>query len=200
MSAGRPLEKFDLPEGWQIEVLQLYKQGASDVEVKAYIYEIRGTFSNDLWVRWMDQEIEFSETIKNGRILRGLNIRKPTNSKLIEKLEIRRKNRKSEYKGENKIIQSLRSMLNYHTKNKGGKFNKKTFNLLGYSKQEYIQHIENSLKDGMSFDNYGLWHIDHIKPVSKFNLTDENELRKCWSLSNLNPLWAFDNLSKGSRL
>lgn len=68
MSAGRPLETFDLPEDWQIEVLQLYKQGASDVEVKAYIYELRGTFSNDLWVRWMEQEPEFSETIKIGKM------------------------------------------------------------------------------------------------------------------------------------
>lgn len=66
----RPLETIsDLPEGWYNEILDLYKQGASDVEVKALIYEWRGSFSNDLWERWMKDELEFSETIKTGKML-----------------------------------------------------------------------------------------------------------------------------------
>lgn len=67
--AGRPLERFDLPEGWQHEVISLYEEGASDVEIKAHIYRIRGSFSNDLWDRWKRDEEEFSETIKAGKIL-----------------------------------------------------------------------------------------------------------------------------------
>lgn len=47
----------------------MYDQGASDVEVKAHIYNLRGSFSNDLWDRWMDEEAKFSETIKRGRML-----------------------------------------------------------------------------------------------------------------------------------
>ena len=47
----------------------MYRDGASDVEVKAYLYELRGSFSNDLWVRWMKEEREFSETIKVGKML-----------------------------------------------------------------------------------------------------------------------------------
>jgi hypothetical protein len=69
MGAGRPLEKLYLDKGWQIKVLELYNEGASDVEVKALIYEIRGSFSNDLWDRWISDEPEFSETIKVGRML-----------------------------------------------------------------------------------------------------------------------------------
>lgn len=69
MRIGRPKEAFDLKKDWQIEVLDLYKEGASDVEIKALIYKERGSFSNDLWDRWMDEEPEFSETIKMGRIL-----------------------------------------------------------------------------------------------------------------------------------
>ena len=68
MSVGRPKEQLDLPEGWYNDILDMYKQGASDVEVKAYIYEFRGSFSNDLWDRWMKEEAEFSETIKIGKI------------------------------------------------------------------------------------------------------------------------------------
>ena len=66
---GRPLLEFDLEKDWYIKVLDLYKEGASDVEIKALIWEKRGSFSNNLWDRWMKEEEEFWETIKMGRIL-----------------------------------------------------------------------------------------------------------------------------------
>lgn len=69
MGAGRPLEEFNLPENWQINVLEMYREGCSDVEVKAFIHELRGSFSNDLWDRWLKDEQEFSETIKMGKML-----------------------------------------------------------------------------------------------------------------------------------
>lgn len=67
--AGRPKKVLDLPDGWYHNVLNEYKMGASDVEIKAYIYSVRGSFSNDLWDRWLQEEPEFSETIKTGRML-----------------------------------------------------------------------------------------------------------------------------------
>lgn len=69
MPAGRPQSELDLPEGWYNSVLELYQEGASDVEVKAWIYSVRGSLSNDLWERWIAEEPEFSETIKTGKIL-----------------------------------------------------------------------------------------------------------------------------------
>lgn len=67
---ARLKERIDtLPNEWYKEVLNLYSQGASDVEIKALIYNWRGTFSNDLWDRWIEEEEEFSETIKKGRML-----------------------------------------------------------------------------------------------------------------------------------
>lgn len=66
---ARPLSQLDLNEGWQDAVLGLYEEGGSDAEVKGLIYRMRGSFSNDLWDRWLNDEPEFSETIKMGRLL-----------------------------------------------------------------------------------------------------------------------------------
>lgn len=66
---SRPKAIFDLPQDWYIEILSLYKEGASDVEIKALIYQWRGSFSNDLWDRWLKEEEQFSETIKMGKLI-----------------------------------------------------------------------------------------------------------------------------------
>lgn len=65
---SRKKQALDLPEGWQHVIVDLYKEGASDVEIKALIYDWRGSFSNDLWDRWLVDEKSFSETIKKGRM------------------------------------------------------------------------------------------------------------------------------------
>jgi hypothetical protein len=70
MPAGRPLETIeDLWKGWYNDILGLYMEGASDVEIKALIWKKRGSFSNTLWDRWMAEEPQFSETIKMGKLL-----------------------------------------------------------------------------------------------------------------------------------
>lgn len=68
-SVGRPQANLNLPDGWEATVLELYQQGASDVEIKAQIIEWRGSISNSLWNRWMKEEKKFSTTVKRGRIL-----------------------------------------------------------------------------------------------------------------------------------
>ena len=65
--------------------------------------------------------------------------------------------------------------------------------LLGCSWQEAKEHFEHLFKEGMSWENHGEWHIDHIRPVSSFS---ENELHLMNHISNLQPLWAEDNLAK----
>lgn len=195
----RPKEKLDLPNGWYDEVLELYSEGASDVEVKALIYTWRGSFSNDLWERWLKEEDEFSEVIKKGIKIRGNKRKIPTDQKHLDYLKHRRLNRKNEYKGNNKIVVSLRSLLSYHLKNKNVNFSKKTFELLGYSKNDYIENILGKLHPNMTIENYGQWHVDHIKPCSKFDLSKESEIKKCWDLNNLQPLWAIDNLKKSNK-
>lgn len=78
----------------------------------------------------------------------------------------------------------LKNTLKRLGKSKEGK----TIDLLGYSVLELKQHLELLFTDGMSWDNYGEWHIDHIKPVSSFNV--DTPIHVVNNLSNLQPLWA----------
>jgi hypothetical protein len=69
-----------------------------------------------------------------------------------------------------------------------------------YTNEELFNHLESQFTDGMSWDNMSEWHIDHIRPIASFNYdsTDHPEFKECWALENLQPLWATDNMSKGS--
>lgn len=73
--------------------------------------------------------------------------------------------------------------------------------LVGYSRQELLAHIELQFVKGMSWANYGEWHIDHIRPVSSFSFTsfDCPDFKDCWALTNLRPLWAAENIAKGAK-
>ena len=74
--------------------------------------------------------------------------------------------------------------------------------LVGYTAQQLKDHIEKQFSSGMSWDNYGDWHLDHIIPKSffRYKSTDDIEFRYCWSLNNLQPLWAKDNMKKGDSI
>lgn len=86
-------------------------------------------------------------------------------------------------------------------KERGIKKTNKTFVLLGYTIEELMIHLEKQFTDGMSWDNYGEWHVDHKKPMALFEFisTDDEGFKACWKLENLQPLWRKDNLSKGPR-
>jgi hypothetical protein len=71
--------------------------------------------------------------------------------------------------------------------------------LIGCSAEELKRHLQIRFRPGMSWDNYGEWHIDHIRPCASFDLTDPEQQRACFNFKNLQPLWAKDNLSKGAK-
>lgn len=70
---------------------------------------------------------------------------------------------------------------------------------LGCTAEELKIYLESKFQGGMSWENRTLWHIDHIIPLSSFNLNDKEEFKKACHYSNLQPLWAEDNLKKGNR-
>lgn len=76
------------------------------------------------------------------------------------------------------------------------------FDVLGYTPEQLIEHLEKQFNDGMMWDNYGEWHIDHIKPISSFvfESSEDEEFKKCWSLENLQPMWGVENIRKSNKL
>jgi hypothetical protein len=78
------------------------------------------------------------------------------------------------------------------------RLNKKsrTFEMLGYTPEELVRRIERQFVFGMSWENYGKeWHVDHIKPVSLFDVQEQTDIAKIWALSNLMPRWATNTIS-----
>ena len=76
----------------------------------------------------------------------------------------------------------------------------KTLELLGCTVEQLQSFLEAEFTEGMTWENYGEWHIDHILPCASFNLEDPEEQKKCFHWTNLQPLWAKDNIIKSDRL
>lgn len=72
--------------------------------------------------------------------------------------------------------------------------------LLGCSLKYLEEHVKNKLQDNMTFDNYGQWELDHIKPITSFNLNNVDELLECCNYLNLQPLWKPDNIKKSNKI
>ena len=76
-----------------------------------------------------------------------------------------------------------------------------TMVLLGIANIEFLwKHLEKTFKKGMTRENYGKWHIDHIIPCASFDLSKPEEQAKCFHYSNLQALWAHENLSKNDKV
>lgn len=84
----------------------------------------------------------------------------------------------------------------------GSKAGRKWQSLVGYTLDDLVTHLEKQFKDGMSWDNYGEWHVDHIIPKSVFNYErpEHIDFRRAWALSNLRPLWGRENVRKRAKL
>lgn len=71
-----------------------------------------------------------------------------------------------------------------------------TMKLLGCSREVLLAHLEAQFQDGMTWENYGEWHIDHKRPCASFDLSDPEQQKACFHYSNLQPLWGIENLRK----
>tara|TARA_B100000029_G_scaffold41084_1_gene38243 strand:+ start:3956 stop:4495 length:540 start_codon:yes stop_codon:yes gene_type:complete len=82
---------------------------------------------------------------------------------------------------------------------KGSTKSKRTMELIGCTIDELWTHLESKFTNGMTRENHGIWHVDHIKACAKFDLSDPVQQGQCFHYTNLQPLWALDNMKKGAR-
>lgn len=97
----------------------------------------------------------------------------------------------------NKLAHNLRVRLN--TALRRGYKTSSAVNSLGCSLKDLKNYLESYFQPGMSWENYGEWHIDHIKPLASFDLQNELEFKKACNYTNLQPLWAAQNFSKSNK-
>jgi hypothetical protein len=85
---------------------------------------------------------------------------------------------------------------------KGRKNGRKWQEIVGYTTEQLMKHLETQFLPGMSWENMGEWHIDHIIPISAFNFsnTDDIDFSRCWAMKNLRPLWRKENQIKKDKV
>ena len=124
------------------------------------------------------------------------------NKERINEQSTKRKMKRYHSDVEFKLSMSLRNYLRKKLKAHLANKNSSALSLAGCTMEELKAHIESKFEDGMSWENWALdgWHLDHIIPCSSFDLTIEEEQKKCFHYTNLQPLWAKDNLCKHNKL
>lgn len=98
-----------------------------------------------------------------------------------------------------KALLCLRKMVSRALGLSGERKYKRTLDYLPYTSEALVAHLEAQFTKGMSWDNHGDWHIDHIKPISAFMASGDSDPATVNALDNLQPLWAVDNLRKGAK-
>jgi len=119
-----------------------------------------------------------------------------------DKIRIEQNNWQKKARKEREIFilaQNMRARIRLALKNNQKQGS--TLEALDCSFEQLKKHLESKFQPEMSWDNYGKngWHIDHIKPLSIFNLKDNEQYKEAFRYTNLQPLWAEDNLKKGNR-
>lgn len=97
-----------------------------------------------------------------------------------------------------KLITDMRSRLSTYLSKKGLSKKNKTFEIVGCSPLQLREHLEKQFVIGMTWNNRGEWHIDHIIPLS--SAKTEEELYKLFHYTNLQPLWAIENIKKSNKI
>jgi len=120
------------------------------------------------------------------------------NKERRNKNELLRKKNDPNYK----LACDLRSSLLIRLRHFKAKKTISAIKLLGCTTDFFIEYIKSKFQEGMTWENHGRhgWHLDHIIPCKFFDLTKEEEQKKCFHYSNFQPLWAGENLSKGAKI
>ena len=157
------------------------------------------------------KEATVRQCIKCFKISNDFYVRKSSNhegmtimSKTCKKCEIKYNNKRAKKLRSNnpevRLMESQRTRISSILRGKGYDKSYRTLKYLGCTRSKLIKHLESQFKDDMTWGNYGRkgWHVDHIIPLCSANSIDE--LLPLFHYTNLQPLWAKENHSKGGRI
>ena len=152
------------------------------------------------------------EKIKNKRKIYHKNNKEKINNRIRiwgeknreRRIEYLKRYRYNRYRADPnfKLRQNLSRRVRQELKKHVLKKTQSTLLYVGCSMEQLKKYLESKFEEGMTWDNWSVdgWHIDHIVPCSSFDLTKEEEQKKCFHYTNLQPLWAKDNLEKSNKL
>ena len=117
------------------------------------------------------------------------------------KARARERQRKVRANKKNKVRMNLSRRLGETLKNDGSMKGHSILKYIGCNHQQLVKHLESGFKKGMTWSNYGThWHVDHILPCASFDHSDSNQVAQCWHWTNLQPLWAAENVAKKDKI
>lgn len=99
-----------------------------------------------------------------------------------------------------RIACNLRKRLSFLVRKASISKTEQTLDLLGCPMPDFLEYLKSKFSNGMSFENYGEWHLDHILPCDMFDLTIRGDRERCFHYTNLQPLWASENRIKSNKL
>ena len=101
-----------------------------------------------------------------------------------------------------KLISNFRTAIYQVLKENRVDKNQSYFDVLQYTPEQLIVHLEKQFTERITWENYGEWHVDHKLPISSFNIIEmgDSEFMKCWSLENLQPMWGEENIRKSNKI
>jgi hypothetical protein len=202
-------EKIRIKNQKQSSKYKEYRQKNSD-KLKKYRSEHfqknkeKSMMQNMEW-RIKNWDYDQKQRSKNNRKFRELNRERIQNHRTskeyrehVNKIDRQRYKEDPEYL----LKKRLRSSIRYAVKNYASVGTRKlsALEILGCSLEEFKDYLSSKFKAGMSWDNHGEWHIDHIRPCSSFDLSNPEQQRICFHYTNLQPLWALENLRKSDKV
>lgn len=161
---------------------------------KLCIIEDTGESAKRHIVRHKAKEKEYHQRNREKRVAYSKNYNRSVYRSIRVVKDRERYNTDLHFRMRQNLANRLRGALKRNTKSSS------TYTLIGCSLQELKVHLQSLFKEGMSWDNYGEWQIDHKIPCASFDLSIPDQQLVCFNYKNLQPLWALENLIKKDKI